>query len=326
MMRRREFITLFGGAAAWPLAARAQEAASPVVGFLHAGSPEGYAATVAGFRKGLSETGFVEGRNLSIEYRWANNRFDRLPELAADLVRRQVTVIATPSGTATALAAKAATTTIPIVFGVGVDPIQTGLVTRFNRPGGNITGVNYLSGDVASKRLRLLHELLPRAKRFGVLVNPTSPLASFLEDMRPAAAAFGGEIDLLTASTNSEIDTAFAGLAERRIDALLLMINSLFTSRRVQIVTLAARHGVPVIYSSRVPVEIGGLMSYGTNSFDQDRVTGIYVGRVLKGEKPADMPVMQATKFEFVINLQTAKTLGIEVPSTLLALADEVIE
>jgi putative ABC transport system substrate-binding protein len=261
-----------------------------------------------------------------IEYRWANDRFDRLPELAADLARRQVTVIATPSGTAAALAAKAATTTIPIVFGVSVDPVRTGLVTRINRPGGNITGVNYMSGDVASKRLGLMHELLPHAKRFGVLVNPTSPLAPFLEDMRPVAAAFGGEIDLLTASTNSEIDTTFASLAERHVDALLLTINALFTNRRVQIVTLATRLGVPVIYTSRVSVEIGGLMSYGANNFDQDRVTGIYVGRILKGEKPADLPVVQATKFEFVINLQTARTLGLDVPPTLLAIADAVIE
>jgi putative ABC transport system substrate-binding protein len=239
---------VLGGAAAWPLAADAQQQAVPVIGLLLAGSiddDDNASTYLAGFRKGLSETGFVEGRNLSIEYRWANNRFDRLPELAADLVRRQVAVIATPSSTAAALAAKAATTTIPIVFGVLVDPIRTGLVTRINRPGGNITGINYLSGDVASKRLGLLHELLPRAKRFGVLVNPTSPLAPFLEDMRPVAAAFGGEIDLLTASTSGEIDTAFASLAERRIDALLLTVNALFASRRVQIVTLAARLGVP---------------------------------------------------------------------------------
>jgi putative ABC transport system substrate-binding protein len=325
-MNRRRLIFLLGGAAAWPLTARGQQSASPVVGFLHAGSPEEYAATVAGFRKGLSETGFAEGRNLLIEYRWANNRFDRLPELAADLVRQQVTVIATPAGTAAALAAKAATTTIPIVFGVGVDPIKTGLVTHINRPGGNITGVNYMSGDSASKRLGLLHELLPRAKHFGVLVNPTSPLAPFFENMQPTAAAFGGEIELLTASTSGEIDAAFASLAARRIDALLLAINALFTNRRVQIVTLAARLGVPVIYPSRVPVEIGGLMSYGTNAFDQDRTTGIYVGRVLKGEKPADLPVMQATKFELLINLQTARTLGLDVPPTLLAIADQVIE
>ena len=329
MILRRDFITLLGGAAAaWPLAARAQQAAMPVVGFLHAAAPEASssASTVAAFRKGLSEVGYLEGRNLSIEYRWANNEFGRLPELAADLVRLRVAAIATPAGTAAALAAKAATSTIPIVFGASFDPIQSGLVTSLNRPDGNITGVAYMNAELDSKRLGLLHELLPSAKRFGVLINPTTPATYTLQDLEPAAAEIRGEIVVLTAATNREIDAAFTSLNQRHVDALLIRPNTLFSNRRVQIVTLATRLAMPTIHYVRDAVEIGGLMSYGTSQFEQDRVTGTYVGRVLMGEKPADLPIMRATKFEFVINLQTARTLGIDVPPTLLARADEVIE
>jgi putative ABC transport system substrate-binding protein len=314
-------------AAAWPLSARAQQPAKPVVGLLYAGVPEVGGPVVTAFRKGLSEAGYVEGRNVSIEYRWANNEFDRLPDLAAELVRLRVAVIATPAGTSAALAAKAATTTIPIVFGVAVDPVQTGLVASLNRPGGNITGVISMTGELGAKRLGLLHELLPRATRFGVLVNPTSPLAdAMVGDLQPAAAEIGREIEVLAATTNRDIDTVFSGLAPKRIDALLITSNTLFSNRRVQIVTLASRLGMPVMYSEREAVEIGGLMSYGSSGFDRDRVTGIYTGRVLKGEKPADLPVMRAAKFEFLINLQTARTLGFTVPPGLLAQADEVIE
>jgi putative ABC transport system substrate-binding protein len=331
-MRRREFITLLGGAAVassilWPLAAPAQQAAMPVVGFLHAGVPEAGGPVVREFRQGLSQAGYVEGRNVSIEYRWAHNEFDRLPELAAELVRLRVAVIATPGGTAAALAAKAATTTIPIVFGVAVDPVQTGLVATFNRPGGNITGVISMTGELGAKRLGLLHQLLPQATRFGAVVNPTSPLSDIMVgDLQPAAAAIGREIEVLAVSSNRDIDTVFGGLARKRIDALVFTNNTLFSNRQVQIVTLASRHGVPVIFSERGPVDIGGLMSYGPSAAEQYRGTGLYAGRILKGEKPADLPVMRATKFEFVINLQTARTLALDVPPALLAIADEVIE
>jgi putative ABC transport system substrate-binding protein len=326
MIRRRAFLTLLGSAAAWPIAARAQQQALRVIGFLHAGAPEASAATVAAFREGLGEAGYVEGRNVSVEYRWANNQFGRLPELAADLVRLRVAIIATPSGTAAALAAKEATETIPIVFGVAFDPIRSGLVTSLNRPGGNVTGITYMSAELGSKRLGLLHELLPNAKRFAVLVNPTTPLTAILQDLQPVATEIGGEIEVLSAATNQAIDEVFANAKQKRIDALLLTANTLFTNRRVQIVTLSTRLGIPAIYGDRGAVEIGGLMSYGTDTLDQDRMTGVYVGRVLKGEKPADLPVMRATKFKFIINLQTAKTLGLAVPPTLLAIADEVIE
>jgi putative ABC transport system substrate-binding protein len=327
-MRRREFITLLGGAAAWPLTARAQQRAVPVIGFLHAGVPEAYTMTVAGFRKGLSEAGYVEGRNVAIEYRWAYSDFSRLPELANELARLRVAVIATPGGTAAALAAEGATTTIPIVFSVGGDPIQAGLVTSLNRPGGNVTGVSSMSGELGAKRLGLLHELLPRATRFGALVNQGGGTltSAMISDLQAAAPAIGGQIEFLGVGTNRDIDAAFASLAQKRIDALLVTNNVLFTARRVQIVTLASRHAVPVMYPERDPVDIGGLMSYASSGADRDRLTGVYAGRVLNGEKPAEMPVMRATRFEFVINLQTARTLGLEVPPTLLALADEVIE
>jgi putative tryptophan/tyrosine transport system substrate-binding protein len=332
LMRRREFITFLAGAtAAWPLPARAQQRKVPVVGFLHAGVPEAHATTVAAFRKGLSETGYVEGRNVVIEFRWAYNDFIRLPELAAELVRLRVAVIATPAGTAAPLAAKGATTTVPIVFSSAGDAVQTGLVASLNRPGGNVTGVSSMSGELGAKRLGLLHELLPRATHFGALVNlgggaAGSLTSAMIGDLQAAAPAIGSQIEVLGVVTNRDIDTVFASLAQKRIDALLVTTNVLFTARRVQIVTLASRHEVPVMYSEREAVDIGGLMSYASSGADRDRLTGVYVGRVLKGEKPAEMPVMRATKFELVINLQTARTLGIEVPPTLLALADEAIE
>jgi putative ABC transport system substrate-binding protein len=325
-MKRREFISLLGGAAAWPLAARAQQQAMPVIGFLRPGSPEPNAHLVEAFRKGLGETGYVEGRNVAVEYRWAHN-YDDMPELAADLVRLRVAVIATPGSTAAAAAAKSATTTIPIVFSGGGDPVQTGLVASLNRPGGNVTGVSSMSGELGAKRLELLQELVPRAARFAVLVNPNNPLAeAFVTDVRAAAAAIGRQIEVFTAGTGRDIDTAFTMLLEKRADALQVGPDPLFVSRRVQLATLAARHAVPAIYPFRDDAEAGGLMSYGPSNTDLVRQAGIYTGRVLKGEKPADMPILRATKFELVINLKTAKALGLEVPPTLLARADEVIE
>ncbi len=299
----------------------------PVVGYLYAGSPEPSAIQVAAFRKGLSETGYVEGRNVAIEFRWAHNEIDRLPELAADLVRRRVAVIVTPGSVTPALAAKAATTTIPIVFSSGADPVQSGLVASLNRPGGNVTGFSTMSNEIGAKRLGLLHELLPGAARFAVLVNPNSPTAELqIKDAQAAASTIGRQVEILYAGTNSEIDTAFASLVQKRADALLVSSEGFFTNRRVQLVTLAARHAVPAIYHVREFAEAGGLMSYGPSQTDQWRQVGIYVGRILKGEKPADLPVMRPTKFEFIINLQTARLLGITVPPTLLAIADEVIE
>jgi ABC-type uncharacterized transport system substrate-binding protein len=327
---RRNFITLLGGAAAaWPLAARAQQPATmPVIGFLHSASAAAYAAPLAAFRKALSEAGYVEGQNVAIEYRWANNENDRLPELAADLVRRQVALIVAAGSTPSALAAKAATSTIPIVLVFGADPVRLGLVASLNRPGGNVTGISSINRELSSKRLGLLHELLPRAARFGVLVNPDNPsiTESFVTELQTAASAIGRQIEVVTASTNGDIDTAFATLVKKRADALLISPDALFVTRRVQLITLAVRHALPALYHRRELAEAGGLMSYGSDLPDQYRQTGVYVGRILKGEKPAEMPVQLPTRFEFVINLQTAKTLGIEIPATLLALADEVIE
>ena len=326
---RREFITLLGSAAvAWPLAARAQQPAMPVVGFLHHGPPEELAPLIAGFRKGLSETGYVEGQSVAIEFWWANNQMDRLPELAADLVRRRVAVIATPLSTPAALAAKAATASIPIVFGVGTDPVQAGLVPSFNRPGGNVTGIVLLNWELGAKRFGLLHQLLPRAARFAVLVRPDNPdvVEPFIKEVEMAATAVGKQIEVLTARSNPDIDVAFASLVQKRADGLLVSSDTPFVNRRVQLVGLSLRHAVPAIYPWREAVEIGGLMSYGPNVPDHFRQVGIYVGRVLKGEKPGDLPVQAPTKYELVINLQTAKTIGIEVPATLLATADEVIE
>src|SRR6516162_3083680 len=327
LYKQREFITLLGGVAAWPLAARAQQPAIPVIGFLRPGSPEPNAHLVAAFRRGLGETGYVEGRNVSVEYRWAHNDDDRLPELAADLVRLRVSVIVTPGSTAAAAAAKSATTTIPIVFSGGGDPVQTGLVASLNRPGGNVTGVSSMSGELGAKRLGLLQELVPSAAQFAVLVNLNNPLTeAFVVDVRAAAAALRRQTEVLSASTSHDIDLAFARLIEKRADALLVGNDPLFVSRRVQLATLTARHAVPAIYPFREDTEAGGLMSYGPSNTDLVRQAGIYTGRVLKGEKPADMPILRATRFDLIINLTTAKALGLEVPPTLLARADEVIE
>jgi putative ABC transport system substrate-binding protein len=325
---RRQLISALGSAAvAWPLAARAQQSGMPVVGFLHSGSPEARAKRVEAFRQGLSEMGYVEGQTVAIEFRWAQNENDRLPALAADLVHRKVAVIATPGNNAGVVAAIAVTTAIPIVFSMGADPVQTGLVASLNRPGGNVTGVSNMNVELGAKRLGLLHELLPGAVRFAVLVDPTNPNAEpLIADARAAAAAIGLQIEVLTASTNRDIDTAFASLVQRRVGALLVGPNPFFASRSVQLVTLATLHRVPTIYYAREFVEDGGLMSYGPSQTDAYRLVGIYTGRILKGEKPADLPVLQPTTFEFVINLQTARALGLEVPPTLIARADDVIE
>ena len=317
-MNRREFITLLGGAAAWPVAARAQQPVIPVVGYFFGGGAE--AGVEAAFREGLSETGYVQGKNVVIEYRWAQHEFDRLPDLAADLVQRRVSVIAVGGGTAVPLAAKAATATIPIIFGIGGDPVKFGLVTSFNRPGGNVTGISFLTDELVPKRVGLLHELVPGAVRFALLVNPNTPnTETVIRDAQSAASAIGQQIEVLTASTNRDIDMAFASLMQKRADALLVAPGVLFSNRRVQLVTLAARDAVPAIYFDRLFAQVGGLMSYGANISDVMRQVGIYTGRVLKGEKPADMPVMQPTKFELVINVQTARTLGLDVPPQLLA-------
>ena len=327
-MRRREFITLLGGAAAaWPLAARAQQP-TPIVGLINSRSAQDAVRNVAAFRKGLDETGYVEGQNVMVEYHWLEGQFDRLPAVMADLVRRRVDVIATPAFRAGAQAAKAATSTIPIVFGVGDDPVKLGLVASLARPGGNATGVNTFNTEVVAKRLGLLHDLLPKAVRIVVLVNPANaPIAeATLREVPEAARALGLQIAVLNASTSREIEAAFATLVRDGADALFLVPDAFFVSRRVQFVTLTARHGIPAAYATREEVEAGGLMSYGTAITDMFRQVGAYTGQILKGAKPADLPVLQSTKFEFVINLQTARALGLDVPPSLLARADEVIE
>jgi putative ABC transport system substrate-binding protein len=326
-VRRRDFITLLGGAAAWPLAARAQQAPMPVIGFLHSGSPEPNANRVAAFRKGLSEAGYVEGQNVAIEFRWAVDQSDRLPDLAADLIRRRVAVIATPGSTPASLAAKAATETIPVVFLIGGDPVALGLVASLNRPGGNATGVNLQLVELVPKQLGMLRELVPAANRFVALVNPnTAYTDTVVKHLQASASGLGVPIKILRAGTDREIDAAFANLVQKPGGALLVGPDAVFVSRRAQIVTLAARHALPAIYYVRDFAGIGGLMSYGPNLAHTYRQTGIYVGRVLKGEKPADLPVVQPTKFELVVNLNTARALGLTVPDRLLALADEVIE
>jgi putative ABC transport system substrate-binding protein len=327
-MRRREFITLLGGAAiAWPLAARAQQPAMPVIGFLHSGSPGPYASRVAAFRRGLNKSGLVEGKNIAIEYRWAEGHYDRLPGLAADLVRRQASVIVAAGGVESAPAAKAATMTIPIVFAIGVDPIGLGLVTNLARPEGNITGLSSLTSELASKRLGLLNELAPASRSVAALVNPTNRGAtSTVSELEAAGHALGRRIQVLNARNETEIDNAFETLANQRADALLVLPDPFFTSRIVQIVTSASRRALPVIYPAREYAEAGGLLSYGAAISDQYRELGVYTARILKGEKPSDLPVMQSTKFELVINLTTAKALGLEIPPMLLARADEVIE
>jgi putative tryptophan/tyrosine transport system substrate-binding protein len=325
-MRRREFITLLGGlAAAWPLAARAQQAAVPVIGFLNGASPDGYAPMVAAFRGGLKETGYVEGQNVAIEYRWADGQYDRVPAMAAEMVRRQVAAIV--ANTPGVLSVKAATKTIPIVFTTGSDPVQIGLVNSLNRPGGNVTGVTQLAVEVAPKRLELVHKLVPTATIIAVLVNPTNPnTETQLKELQAAARMLGLQLHVLHASTDSDIDTVFATWAHLQAGALVINIDGFFVSRSKQLAALTVRHAVRTMFPDRAFAVDGGLMSYGGSVADMYRLVGVYTGRILKGEKAADLPVQQSTKIDLVINLQTAKALGIEIPQTLLARADEVIE
>jgi putative tryptophan/tyrosine transport system substrate-binding protein len=326
-MKRREFITLLGGAAAtWPLSARAQQPAMPVIGFLHSSSPEPY--RLRAFRQGLKDAGFIEGENVAIEYRWADSQIDRLPALAAELVQRRVAVIAASGGMPSILAAKAATTTIPIVFAIAEDPVRLGLVASLARPSGNLTGINFFGTELAAKRLDLLRELVPEAIRIAVLVDPTNATntETTVGGVEAAARAKGLQIQVLNASNSREVDAAFATLASERPDALLVGSTAFLADRRVQLAQLAARHAVPAIYVDRQFAEVGGLMSYGASLGDAFRQVGVYAGRILKGAKPADLPVVQSTKFELVINAPTARMLGLTVPDKLLALADQVIE
>jgi len=326
---RRKFIASLGStAAAWPLAARGQSA-MPLVGLINAGAADASAARVVAFRKGLNETGYVEGQNVTVEYHWLEGQYDQLPALMADLIRRRVTVITTPASSPASLAAKTATTTIPIVFGVSEDPVQLGLVASLARPGGNVTGINFFANELAAKRMRLLHDLMPKAVRVAVLVNPSnaSIAEATIRDVQQAAPTIGLQIRIiLNATTIGEINTAFATLARERPDALVVAGDSFYTSRRVQFATLAAQDRIPATYANRELVAAGGLMSYGTDLPDVFRQVGVYAGRILKGANPADLPVLQSTKFEFVINLQTARELDIDLPSGLLSIADEVIE
>jgi putative ABC transport system substrate-binding protein len=328
-MKRREFITLLGGAAAasWPLTARAQQPALPVIGYLNLASPEANASDTAAFFQGLKEAGYVEGQNIAIDYRSSEFQIDRLPALAADLVQHRVSMIAAIGGPASAFAAKAATAVIPIVFATGGDPVKLGLVGSLNRPGGNITGVSFLTNTLGSKRLELLHELVPAATTIGLLVDPTNPnTESETADMLAAGSALGRKIQIVRASTESEVDAAFASLVQQRADALIVAAQAFFTGRRQQVLALAQRHSLPAIYQRRDFVAAGGLMSYGTSVLDAHRQAGVYAGRILKGEKPADLPVMQSTRFELIINLKTVKALGLTVPLTLQIAADEIIE
>jgi ABC-type uncharacterized transport system substrate-binding protein len=327
-MRRREFITLLGGAAAaWPLPARAQQPAMPAIGFLNGGSPDLFANLVRAFRQGLKETGYIEGQNVAIEYRWAEGQNDKLPTLAADLVRRHVAVIVATT-TPAALAAKAATTATPIVFFVAGDPVELGLVASLNRPGGNLTGTTTLTLEVGPKRLELLHEMVPKATTIALLVNPTSPNLAEAQarDLQAAARTLGLQIHVLHASSDRDFETVFATLVQVRAGGLVISSDSFLFSRSEQLAALAARHAVPAIYPFREHAAAGGLMSYGASLEDSHRLTGAYTGRILKGEKPADLPIQQSTKFELVINIKTAKTLGINVPLHLQQIADEVIE
>jgi putative ABC transport system substrate-binding protein len=326
-MKRRYFITVVGGAAAaWPLAAHGQSSTMPVIGFLNPASPSANTNRLRAFRQGLKETGYVEGENVAIEFRWADGQVDRLPALAAELVRRPVALIVAFAGASSA--AKAATTVIPIVFAVGEDPVAQGLVASLGRPGGNLTGINFFNQELVAKRLELLRELVPGSARVAVLVNPTDPLSTetTVRGVGAAARTLGLQVRVLSASTSREIDVAFATFAQERPDILFIGGDTLFNSRRVQLAIVAARHAVPAIYAQREYVEAGGLISYGTNLADAFRQVGVYAGRILKGVKPADLPVVQSSKFELVINAQTARTLGLTVPPSLVARADEVIE
>ena len=329
-MKRREFIMLVGGAAAssaWPFAARAQQSAMPVIGFLHSGSPGPLTAQVAAFNQGLMETGYVDGQNVAIEYRWAEGHYDRLPTLASDLVGRKVSILAPAGGIPPALAAKAATTTIPIVFLMGSDPLQAGVVTSLNRPEGNVTGVSFLINSMGTKRLELLSQMAPKASTIGILVNPTNPDAEIeTRDAQIAAQALGRKLLVVKASTENDFEAAFATLVAQGAGAFTIGGDPFFDSQRERIIALAARHRMPAIYLLRIYPMAGGLMSYGTSLSDAYRQQGVYVGRILKGIKPADLPVIQPTKFEFVLNLKIAKALGLEVPPSLLTIADDVIE
>jgi putative ABC transport system substrate-binding protein len=328
-MRRRDFIKVVAGSAiTWPLSARAQQPSIPVIAFLSGRTADASVRVATAFRKGLNETGYVEGQNVTVEYHWLEGRYDRLPALLADLVHRQVAVIASPGSAPAVLAAKAATATIPIIFGIGEDPVRLGLVANLARPGGNATGINFFVNEVVAKRLRLLHDMVPKAVRVAVLVNPSnvSSTEATLHIVQEAARAIGVQTEIVNATTISEIDAVFASFARERPDALFVAPDGFFISRAVQFATLTARDKIPAAYSDRDTVAVGGLMSYGTDLADMYRQVGLYTGSILKGANPADLPVLQSTKFEFVINLQTARALGIEVPSGLLSIADEVIE
>jgi putative ABC transport system substrate-binding protein len=327
-MRRREFITIFAGAAGmWPLDVRAQQSAIPVIGFLSGGSPNAYAGRVAGFRKGLNESGYIDGQNVTIEFRWAQGQYDRLPVFAADLVRQNVAVILSSGGDVAALSANAATSSIPIVTVSGTDPVKAGLVASFNRPGGNVTGASFVATELETKRLQILRDAVPTAAVIGILINSTNPAAeSRSKDLQMAARTLERSIAFVSASSESDLETAFAALIQRQARALLVSTDSFFTSQRDRLVALAARHALPAIYAWREFVEAGGLMSYGPIIDEVYRQVGIYTGRILKGEKPADLPFLRPTKFELVINLKTAAALGLTIPPLTLALADEVIE